>query len=175
MAANKGKKFEKQFKESANNDKLFILRLNDTDLSFNGNEHSRFTLRNPYDFLVYEYPNIFCFELKSSAYNGIGIQRKPEEPEKMIKSHQINSLVQASLHEGVYAGFIFNFRNDETNEEETYYLSIKNFCDFLIESDKKSINKNDVKKYHGILIEQKKKRVLYTYNIKKLINDIKNN
>ena len=174
MAANKGKKFERQFKESAENDGLFVLRLNDTDLSFNGNEHSRFTLKNPYDFLIYNYPNIFCLELKSSCYSSIGIQRSPKEPEKMIKFHQINSLVQASTKEGVYAGFVLNFRDDETLEEETYFLRIKDFCDFLIENDKKSINKTDVKKYNGILVEQKKKRTLYTYNIKKMVEDIKN-
>ena len=63
----------------------------------------------------------------------------------MIKLHQINSLTQSSLHEGVYAGFIFNFRDDEDiDNNDTYYMPIGCFNDFLVERDKRSINKLDV-------------------------------
>ena len=102
MAANKGKKFERQFKESAENDGLFVLRLNDTDLSFNGNEHSRFTLKNPYDFLIYNYPNIFCLELKSSCYSSIGIQRSPKEPEKMIILNKKTDVYYSGTEKRIY-------------------------------------------------------------------------
>ena len=49
------------------------------------------------------------------------------------------------MHEGVYAGFIFNFRDEEDiNNDDTYYMSIQDFNNFLVERDKKSINKLDV-------------------------------
>ena len=174
MPKNKGKKFETQFKESSEKDKLFLLRLNDTDLSYNGNQMSRFTPKNKFDFLLFKSPNLFCLELKSTAYDSFSIQRNPKEPNKMIKWHQIQELIKASFYDGVYAGFVFNFRNEKQPllEEETYYMSIKNFCNFLVENEKKSINKKEVQKYGGIIIEQKKKRVLYTYNIKKMLEDI---
>lgn len=174
MNKNKGKIFEKQFKESAEKDELFLLRLNDTDLNYNGNKISRFTPKNKFDFVLFKYPNLFCLELKSTAYDSFSIQKNEKEPEKMIKWHQIHELVKASNFEGIYSGFIFNFRNEkkDNEEEETYYMPIKNFCNFLVENDKKSINKKDIQKYGSILIEQKKKRIFYTYNIKKMIEEI---
>ena len=49
---NAGKKFEQLWKQSAEKQDLFILRLNDTDMSFNQNKElrSRFTLKSPCDF-----------------------------------------------------------------------------------------------------------------------------
>ena len=57
----KGKIFERQFKQSAQNQNLLIVRLNDTDLSFNPlvQNFTRFTATNPCDFIMYLYPNIF--------------------------------------------------------------------------------------------------------------------
>lgn len=174
---NKGKKFERNFKSSAMNQGLLVVRLNDTDLSFMKNSKyigSRFTAENPCDFIVYEYPNIFFLELKSTEYNSISIQRVPTEPkDKMIKAHQINSLIQLSQAYGSIAGFVFNFRNKENLDEDTYFMSIENFSNFLTKNDKKSINKLDVVQYGGIKMGQKLKRTQYDYDIKKMIEDIK--
>ena len=52
---NAGKKFEQLWKQSAEKQDLFILRLNDTDMSFNQNKElrSRFTLKSPCDFIMF--------------------------------------------------------------------------------------------------------------------------
>ena len=52
---NAGKKFEQLWKQSAEKQDLFILRLNDSDMSFNPNKElrSRFTLKSPADFVLY--------------------------------------------------------------------------------------------------------------------------
>ena len=50
---NMGKRFERNFKESALQDGLFILRLNDTDTSFNHRDGMRFTPTNPADFIAF--------------------------------------------------------------------------------------------------------------------------
>ena len=172
MSKNPGKRFEEDIKASANNQGLFILRLNDSSLSWQHEKTSRFTAENPYDFIMFCQPNLFCLELKSTCYSSISIQRLPEEKNKMIKLHQINSLTQSSLHEGVYAGFIFNFRDEEDiNNDDTYYMSIQDFNNFLVERDKKSINKLDVVQYGGIKLSQKIKRTRYTYDINKMIQD----
>ena len=173
MKKNPGKKFEEDIKASADNQGLFILRLNDSSLSWQHEKTSRFTAENPYDFIVFSEPNLFCLELKSTGYNSISIQRLPEEKNKMIKLHQINSLTRSSLHDGVCAGFIFNFRNEEDiNDDDTYYMAIEDFNTFLVESDKHSINKVDVVQYGGVRLTQKLKRTRYTYDIKKMISDI---
>ena len=169
---NKGKKFERHFKESAISQDLFILRLNDTELSFMTNRQARFTPKNPCDFICFYDGKLFMLELKSTELNGIGIQRTPDEDPKMIKAHQINSLIKYSQYKDVYTGFILNFRDKETVEEDTYYMSIENFSNFLCDTGKKSINKLNVIQYGGIKIDQKLKRTQYFYNIKKFLEDI---
>lgn len=173
MAKNEGKKFEEDIKSSAQSQNLWILRLNDTSLSWCHEKQSRFTAENPYDFLVFEKPNLFCLELKSTKYKSISIQTDFDENGKMIKLHQINSLTQSSLKEGVFSGFIFNFRDEENiNNSSTYYLSIEKFNDFLTESGKKSINKLDVIQYNGIKLDQKIKRTRFSYDVKKMLLNI---
>lgn len=173
MSKNPGKKFEEDIKSSAMMENIFILRLNDSSLSWQHEKTSRFTAENPYDFIMFFKPNLFCLELKSTGYSSMSIQRIPEEKNKMIKLHQINSLTQSSLKDGVYAGFILNFRDDEDiTNNDTYFLSIQNFNNFLVESDKKSINKLDVVQHGGIRLSQKIKRTRYIYDINKMIQDI---
>nr|DAG35999.1 MAG TPA: hypothetical protein [Caudoviricetes sp.] len=43
----------------------------------------------------------------------------------------------------------------------------------MCENDKQSINKLDCIQYGAIIIEQKIKRTHYTYNIKKMLEDIR--
>lgn len=91
----------------------------------------------------------------------------------MIKAHQIKSLIEFSQHEGVFAGFILNFRNDSNIEDNVaYWMSIQNFSTFLAENDKKSINRLDCIHYGAIIIEQKLKRVNYVYNIRGMLDEI---
>lgn len=172
MNSNLGKKFEQNFKSSAQKDDLLIIRFNDTDLSYNGNSFSKFTAKNPADFEIFETPYLFFLELKHTSYKAIGIQRDLNEPDKMIKAHQINSLTQMSLHEKCVCGLVLSFLSEETGEEDTWFLNIKDFNKFLTNSDKKSINKTDIVIYNGIKIESTKKRVYFQYNVKKMIEDI---
>lgn len=169
----KGKNFERQFKLSCDQQDLLIVRLNDSDLSFNPltKNFTRFTAKNPCDYILFSYPNIFFMELKSTEYNSISIQENIEE-EKMIKLHQINSLTNLSLHEGVFAGFVLNFREKENLEEDTYFLSIQNFLKFKEATQKKSINKLDVVQYGGVKINQTLKRTQYIYHVDELLKKI---
>ena len=89
MSKNPGKKFEEDIKSSANIQNIFILRLNDSSLSWQPEKTSRFTAENPYDFIMFCEPNLFCLELKSTCYSSISIQRLPEEKNKMIKIFEI--------------------------------------------------------------------------------------
>lgn len=171
---NIGKIFERQIKLSAEKQGLFILRLNDTDLSWMKNEKSKFTAQNPCDYILYNYPNIFFLELKSTEGKSISLQRDiTDKNHKMIKLHQINSLIQMSQCEGAYGGFIFNFKERDSLEEITYYMSIQDFSNFLVNSDKMSINKLDIVQNNGIILNQTLKRKYYIYDLEKMIKDIR--
>ena len=165
-----GKRFERNFKESALQDGLFILRLNDTDTSFNRRDGMRFTPTNPADFIAFLNGELYLLELKSTEYKSLSIQRDPEDKNsKMIKAHQIADLVKYSLFDGVNCGFVLNFRSKDSMEEETFYLSIENFSRFMSENPKESINRSDVVLYDGVKLDQKLKRTQYHYQVKELL------
>jgi len=162
---NEGKKFEEQFKASLIKDNFLVIRLPDPPQSFNMGDNSlRFANKNPYDLVVYKNPNLYCLELKSNKSKSISIQFDKQEKGKDIKLHQIDGLTKASQNKGVRSGFILNYRS--TNN--TYYLDIKDFNEFLRTSSKKSINENDVSK-NGVLIPQTQIRVKYYYDFKRVV------
>jgi len=80
-------------------------------------------------------------------------------------------LIELSMYEGIKSGFVLNFRDDDTNMEDTYYISIEDFSTFLNETHKKSINKADCE-LRGLSVESKFKRTNYKYNVKKMLEDI---
>ena len=141
--------------------------------SFNQTNNLRFSMQNPYDYLLYYYPNFFALELKSTEGTSISywseeFEDKNKKQTFMIKKNQIKSLIKASTHKGIVAGFVLNFRK----YNHTYFLSIEDFNNMVTNIDKKSFNESDVIKANGYLIEQKIKRVRYWYNIEKFINEI---
>ena len=164
---NEGKKFEQDWKKSVPKN-VYYLRLKDNAASFGQDSKlTRFTSTNPYDCIMFRDGILFPMELKSTESRSITIQRDEKEESKMIKLHQIIGLNDASKTNGVIAGFVFDFRGSNT-----YWLNIKHFMTFLKESDKKSINENDVVKYNGIIIDKNKLRTRYIYDIDKLLKGI---
>lgn len=171
MAKNEGKKFEEDFKNSMPED-VYFYRLRDSASAFgqnNSNSKVRFTPKNDYDCLMYKFPYFFPVELKSTKQSSIGLEREKGD-KKSIKLSQIEGLEKSSKFKGVQAGFLLNFRE----LEETYWLDIKDFLRFYNTEIKKSINRNDVINYNGILCKGMKKRVRYRYNIQNLIEKIIN-
>ena len=142
-STNEGKAFELDVKQSCINDGLFYLRLNDTSIPFQ-NGGARFAAENPCDCLVFDKPNLFAIECKSTKYKSISFDRE-EGDKNMIKLHQINSLIKFSETEGIFAGFLLNFRNEEIRSEGmTYWMDIRDFSNFYTSTDKSSINRLDV-------------------------------
>lgn len=171
MKANLGKKFEQDVRSFAIKQGLWVLRIQDSDLSWAGG-NTKFTKTNPCDCLIFDSDTrtLFMIEQKSTIHKNITIQTDPEQNTGMIKYHQICGLANGALHEGIEGVFLFNYRDlDETEEiidEHTYIMSIQDFSDFLVETGKKSINPKDVENYGGILIPQRKSRKYFTYDIK---------
>jgi recombination protein U len=166
---NEGKKFENSFKASVPPN-VYYFRIKDSASSFSQDSSSaiRFTPKNPYDQFLYQIPNLFPMELKSTIGTSISSQFTKEEKGKMIKLHQIEGLTYANSFDGINAGFIFDFRKSGI----TYWLNIADFNRFLNDTNKKSINENDIMQFNGLTIDKKLKKVNYTYDIAKLINDI---
>ena len=171
---NEGKKFEEDIKNSAINQNVWILRLNDTSIPFQ-NSGARFAAENPCDFLIYSNPNLIAIECKSTKYKSMSIQKSLEDDKnKMIKFHQINSLINFSQTDGIYAGFLLNFRDEDVIANGvTYWLPIEGFSNFLVNTDKSSINKLDCVQNGAIIVPQKLKRTRFTYDIVELINKIR--
>jgi penicillin-binding protein-related factor A (putative recombinase) len=158
---NEGKKFEKMFKNSVP-ESAYFYRIKDSASGWGDSSNTRFTSKNEFDTMMFVSPILFLLELKSTK--GTSISFKGSSP--MIKEHQIKELLKASIHNNIVAGFIFNFREPVN---ETYFLNILNFIAFYRNTNKSSINKNDIIANYGILIESKLMRTRYKYNLEEFI------
>ena len=166
---NTGKIFEEAIKKSIEKvDNTYYYRLRDPASSFNQTDNLRFSIQNDYDCLMYQFPHFYPLELKSTKGTSFSIQFEKPQKGKMIKLNQIKGLTKASDVNGVYAGFMFNF----SEKARTYWLDIKHFNEFVDSTEKKSINEKDIVDLGGILINQKLKKVNYSYDIEHMISDI---
>lgn len=146
MAENIGKIFEQEIKASFPDD-YFIERYKDDTAGFKG-------VANPADYRLYKYPFTFLIELKTHRGKSIPISK--------IRPNQIQGMYKAVKFMGVHGGFILNYRD----YEETYYVSVQAMVDFIQNAKRKSIPIGWCRAY-GERIEQTKKRVRFTYNLKK--------
>lgn len=146
MAKNIGKCFEDEIKASIPPE-FYIERYKDDTAGFYG-------VTNPADFRLYKYPNLFLLELKTHKGKSIPLDK--------IRPNQIQGMYKAYQHEGIYAGFLLNYRD----LEETYYVSVEDMVEFINTTERKSIPVEWCRSY-GDKIEQEKKRVRYTYNLDK--------
>lgn len=173
---NVGKTFEDDFKTSAKEQGIYTYRIKDLAFSQKSqNQYLTVRVKNPCDFFMFGNikegrGNLIGLELKSTKYSSIGFQLTANDPDAMIKHHQIEGLRELAAHEGIWAGFLFNFRHE--NSEETYFLDIKDFDEFLKGTTKKSINTGDIQLYDGLKINQELKRKHYRYNVQAFIEDL---
>lgn len=111
---------------------------------------------NEGDFLLFKYPNLYIFELKS--HKGASI------PFDVVRDKQLVGLFNNSHIKGCKCGFIFNFRD----YEETYFVEIRDILDYMESCGRKSFPLSWVKEL-GIKIEGKKIRTRYRYNLEKFL------
>lgn len=164
---NEGKIFEKDFQDSVP-EEIYCERLKDSTQSFFKNENVKFTPTNPYDFFLFKFPRLYCFELKSTIGKSMSFWTKGDENKKMIKKNQIEGLNKAVKYDGVVAGFILNWRDNNN----TYFFDIKDFNRMAKETGKKSLSEKNVIQYNGVLMKQKLLRTHYRYDINDLFSRI---
>lgn len=158
---NQGKIFEEDIKKSIPED-VYYLRLHDSAIGFDiENSTQRFSLKSPYDSILYRNGKMYALELKST--NAGRISFAGSNP--MIKEHQIKELTKAAQY-GIEAGFLINFR-----ENGTYYVPVHSFLAFRSDTDKKSMNEKDVE-IMGVLIPCIKLKVRYRYDLNVFMKEV---
>jgi penicillin-binding protein-related factor A (putative recombinase) len=131
-------------------------------------------MKNPYDCQLFngKTRTLYCLELKSASGKSMSFERKKGDNKSAnIKYHQIESLTKAAQYDGMVVGLVMNFRFEEQDTEVTYFQSITDFNKMINNITKKSFNLIDLLKYNPIKIEQTKKKVNYTYNVEKFLED----
>jgi recombination protein U len=176
MAKNVGKIFEDSIKQSIP-DNMFLVRLNDSPQAFKKSNLTRFTPKNPFDYICFntESRTLFCLELKSTSNKYMSFEDidSNEEQNKMIHKHQILGLLNASCYKNVVAGFLFNFRLED--EELTYFMEINQFQKMCKSINKKSFNIMDAVLHGAQKINGFKKRTRWCWNLDEFFKSFDNN
>lgn len=168
MTKNVGKIFEDSFIKSVSKlSYCWHKRLNDNASSWAGGDNTRFTSTNECDFLLFNTltKTLYALELKSTN-STLTFWRKDFEIQGKkqtfnIKKNQILGLMNWN-HYPIICGLIINFRNENN---DTYFIYIKDFVEYTNNLNKKSININDIEKMKPIKLESKKLRTNYLYKI----------
>ena len=177
MAKNTGKIFESAIKESIPNHCLLI-RLPDPPQSFARSNTTRFSHKNPCDYICYnsEDNKLWCLELKTTSYKSMSFENihNDDDDSKMIHRHQTRGLLEFSKYDGVVAGFLFNFRHFEGEpnyNEMTYFMEINDFQKMCDNIGKKSFNEMDIILNGAVKVDGNKKRTRYSWNIDSLLRE----
>ncbi len=166
---NAGKIFEEDFKKSVPS-YCYLYRLKDSAQAFGKNTNLRFSSKNPCDFFLFDTKDrvFYGFELKSTKEKSISFEYidKPNESTRMVHKHQILGLLDLAQYDNICAGFMCNFRADDS--QKLYYIDINKFMKLYNGIEKCSFNQNDLLMYGAIEIDGTKKRSHYLWDIGKV-------
>lgn len=173
---NYGKRFEEDFSSSIP-DYCYVHRLKDSAQSYNDSEDTSFSWDNECDFFIWNAKlRTFCaIECKSTKYKSMSVQSDKNEKGKMVKLHQIESLEKISKYDGTISGLILNFRDEDNDNQRTYFIEINSFINMMKLIDKKSFNEIDLltvgkaKKIQG-----SKKRTRWSWNFSEFFESYNN-
>ena len=163
---NVGKVFEDNWKKSCPN-WLFVYRPPDASQSFDLSSKLRFSKKSPCDYFLYNGERLWTIELKSVAGTSISFEREKGD-NGVIHFYQVENLKNFSEYKNIISGFLVDFRGSDN----TYFLNIKEWDDLINSIDKKSFNETDLLKFaNPVLIDKKKLKVNYRYNVEKFLID----
>lgn len=155
MAVNRGKQFEQVVREAFEKvPNVSIDRLHDQTTGFIGSS-------NICDFIVYREPYEYYFECKSVHGNTL--------PFSNITEKQWNGMLEKSKIQGVFAGVICWW----VDRDLTEFISIQ-LLQSMKDNGAKSISYKCIacNGYSPIIVEGKKKRVFFDYDMEGLLNEI---
>lgn len=92
---------------------------------------------------------------------------------KMIKYHQIESLIKFSKYKNVLSFFVFNFRDEDSGNQRTYFQNVEDFNRMINKIRRKSFDEIHLIQYGAIVVKGEKKRTRYFWNIKELLDKLK--
>lgn len=163
MGNNRGKQFEQLIREAFEKvPEVSIDRIPDQTMRYKG-------ANNICDFIVYKYPFEFYIECKSVHGNTL--------PFSNIKENQWNGLLAKSKIPGVYAGVLCWW----IDKDITKYIPIQLLDAEKRATDAKSIrydydyayfDKQTFKSSPPVIIQGKKKRVFFEYNMESFFEEV---
>lgn len=147
-----GKVFEKEFLNSFP-DNLFIQRVKDDTFKFKN-------VQNCCDFIAYNSPYLFHFELKSTKQKSL--------PFSNISQYQIETLNHYSKQPGIISGFVINFRS---RNYQTHFVPAYNIYDYYYHSSggRKSFSFQWVQE-NGILLPATLIRTRYRFDLSLILS-----
>ena len=167
MQKNKGKILESEFKQSCQEQDIWVNRIKDSQITYK-TEYN--VSENPYDFIAFTDSTLFLIECKCTNLSALTVARdKKEEKNKMIKKHQIDSLWKDSRYDNVIGCFLLDFKTSGY----TYLLSIDKFMDWYCLEDKKSISEKDIIALNPVLVSKELKRTRFRYNMQNAFEQLK--
>lgn len=126
------------------------------------NNSLRFSQHSPCDYFMFDGRSGIFYALELKTFEGSCSFERSKDEKGIIHFHQIESLRKFGSYENVISGLILDCR--KTNN--TYFLSIDDFCKMIDHIDKKSFNETDMQKWcHPILIKKEKLKVNYRYDV----------
>lgn len=158
-----GKIFEQQLSCSVPEYVLWY-RLHDPAQAFGGGDKSRFSLKNPFDILMWDSHRRILYAIEAKTASGESISFERIKTDKgMIHLHQIEGLNKWNAYPGVVCGLFIEFRK----LEKTIFLDIESMNKIMDAIPKKSFSIKDLDKNNipYFVIPQSKKRTRHTYDL----------
>lgn len=185
MAANNGKRFEKNIKDSCEKQGILWEKfLDNGKFGFNdsrdGSNITRFSSENPCDGFFFIKGHLIYAECKTAQTGSISFNQPPYiqpkgKPKPSIKAHQVKSLFDRVKYPGVNAGLLVEFADRTTKTQTipggTFYIDIEKFIRWAAGCGKKSMNVADAREI-GIAVDSVKLKVNSRYDIAGMLERI---
>lgn len=161
-----GKIFEQNWKASCP-DWLFLYKPPDAAQSFNMTDKLRFSHCSPCDYMMFDGTRGIFYTIELKTFDGSCSFERIKSDKGIIHYYQIESLKKFNNYSKLISGFILDFRKSNN----TYFLSISDFCKMVEKINKKSFSENDMNTLcNPILIGKRKLKVNYKYDIENFLN-----
>ena len=170
MARSVGKTFEDNFKKSIP-DYVLSYRPPDSAQGFDvgASNKLRFSRHSPCDLMIFDGTRNLFLTLELKTFQGSCSFERTKEEKGIIHHYQIKSLKDFAQYERVISGLVLDFRSTGN----TYFLNINQWDEFISHIEKKSFNEKDLLTYADpILIEKRKLKVNYRYDIESFLNTV---